>query len=320
MTKLLDWTKVFLSITSLLFAMLIVSGNPANAGWREEQGVFKIGIISGAKPVVALRQVEPFRAALQQALNMPVKVFVAADYDALIDAQINNRIQYGIFSSSSFATAWARCKCLTPLAAAKLPGGETGYYSVLIVRGGETANLADLKGKSIVVPSMNSFTGYLLPKWELDGKELQFGDKSTDNDRTNLVIAGTTKQAREQFLAAKVDGIFGWGTMNGLAENGYSAGTLRKLTAMNGGTVSDFQIIWQSKRIVAGPHATSNNVPEDIRQIIVDFLKGLYNSNPRAYDSIEKYQGGGFEEVSLSDYQPIIDLLTSAPVSRKKTE
>ncbi len=298
---------VCLAAVMLLAAMLHVK--PLEAGWREDQKVFKIGIVGNGKPVATYRRAGPFRESLPQVLDMPAEVYIARDYDALIDAQIDNKVQYGIYSTGSFAAAWARCKCLTPVAAAKLASGVAQYFSVLVADGNKYSSINQMKGKRVAITSKQSLTGYIIPKRELDGKVLAFGDNPVASDATTIVETGSTAASKKALLSGEVDGIFGWSTMNGSEATGYSAGTLTDLYAGSDNFGNMYKAIWQSRPIANGPHAVSNSVPEDIREIILVFLRDLFNKNPLAYDSIERYRGGGFTKVTLSDYQPMIDLI-----------
>ncbi len=303
-------------IGGILFtvSMMFFSTTSSQAGWREDVQVFKIGIVSDRERSVAIRQIEPFRAALSQAIDMPVSVFVYRKFRGLINAQSNKKIQYGVYTASSFATAWAKCKCIKPVAAAKLTGGALKYHSILIVRKDRISKLSELKGKRIAISGKNSLSGYIVPKKELDGKDLRFVDLPGKPDDTVIVGAGTTSSSRKLFQGGLVDGLFGWATLDmvaadSVAGEGASAGTFFNLTNINQMDASELKIIWKSKPIFTGPHAIAVSVPKVFENKIGNFLLNLYDSQPRAYDSVENYRGGGFAEVELSDYQPLIDII-----------
>lgn len=307
--SLLSWLSVLLSPIS-----------EAYSGWREDVGVFKIGIVSEKNKSNAAIFVEPFRAALQQEINMPVKVFVADSFRSLIDAHTNNKIQYAVHSASSFATTWSKCGCIVPLAAAKLSGGTIEYFSILIVKKDKISNIAELKGKRIAVSGKNSLSSYIIPKHELHEKELRFVDSPSEVDDTVIVSAGSAASSRKMFQADHVDGLFGWSTMNGLANSGYSAGSLVDLISHQDVSMKDLRVIWKSKPIYAGPHTITNKVPDDIKNNISKFLLQLYEKNPQAYDSIENYEGGGFAKVELANYQPLIDFVAAKDIDPVSAE
>ena len=256
---------------------------------------------------MAAKSVEPFRQALQEALNLPVKVHVVDSYRSLINAQSDRKVHYAVHSASSFAAAWVKCRCIEPLAAAKLSEGSLAYYSILIVKKARISSIAELKGKRIAVSGKNSLSGYIIPKHELSDKELHFVDSPIEADDTEIVSAGSVSNGKKLFQADLVDGLFGWSTMNGLVNAGYSAGTLVDLIDHYEMSMTDLRVIWKSKPIFAGPHGIDSKIPEEIKASIREFLLQLFKKNPRAYDSIENYQGGGFAKVELANYQPLID-------------
>lgn len=293
----------------------------AHSGWREDVGVFKIGIVSGKTKLRAAKFVEPFRAALQEKIRMPVKVFVAEDYRSLINAQTINKIHYAVHSASSFAATWVKCSCIEPLAAAKLSGGSLKYHSILIVKKDKISSIAELKGKRIAVSGKNSLSGYIIPKHELHDKELHFVDSPSEVSDTVIVSAGSAENSKRLFKADLVDGLFGWSTLDGLVNSGYSAGSLVDLINYHGVSMNDLRVIWKSKPIYAGPHTIAIKVPDDIKKSIGEFLLQLYEENPQAYDSIENYEGGGFAKVELANYQSLIDFIAAkgdVPISADK--
>ncbi len=291
----------------IALSILKLPVSEAHSEWRDDVSVFKIGIVSGKNKMSAAKIVEPFRAALQDEISMPVKIIVAEDYRSLINAQMSNKVHYAVHSASSFAATWVKCSCIEPLAAAKLSEGSLKYHSILIVKKDRISNLAELKGKRIAVSGKNSLSGYIIPKHELHGKKLRFVDSPNEVDDTVIVSAGSAAKSIKLFQADLVDGLFGWSTMEGLVNTGYSAGSLVDLISHHEVSMSDLRVIWKSEPIYAGPHTVTSNVPDDIKERISGFLLQLYEKNPQAYDSIENYDGGGFAKVELANYQSLID-------------
>ena len=139
----------------------LAEGNDEN--WRQKIGTFRVGIIGANRPILATRQVQPFRQALEKALGVPVEVFSAKDYSTLIEAQLSSRIEYAVYSASAFGAAWSLCKCVRPLVAPVSLDGATGFRSVLIAAKKSSKSLKGLEGKTILIAGKTSFSGYLLP-------------------------------------------------------------------------------------------------------------------------------------------------------------
>jgi phosphonate transport system substrate-binding protein len=305
------------SLVSLLAVLMFWHG-AAYADWRDDIKTLRLGIVGGTRPAIAMRQAEPFRHALQQALGIKVRLVAVNDLAALIAAQEKLHVDYAVHTASSFATTWIKCRCVQPLAAAMLEGQVETFYSVLVVNADEISTVSQLQGKRLAVPGKNSVTGYIIPAGKLPEMGVTFGDAADNN--TELVMAGSAEKAAMMFLGNKVDGLLGWSTMSGLPFDGYSAGTLNRLVKASGKRAADFSILWQSPPITNGPHAVSNKLPEEAKAIIVQFLLELYDKNPAAYDAVENYRSGGFASVKLDDYQLLIDLFDAKKGKEKPPE
>ena len=79
---------------SALLASLIGQTAESFAGWREDMKSFRIGMIAepgGGQTVTGLATL---KQSYERALGIPVDIFVARDYAALIDAQATGRVDY----------------------------------------------------------------------------------------------------------------------------------------------------------------------------------------------------------------------------------
>ena len=97
---------------------------------------FRIGLIAepgGGQTVTGLAVL---KQAYAQALGIPVEIFVARDYAALIDAQATARVDYAVYSTTAYATAALLCACVEPVAAPVGEDGATGIKAILVTRDG----------------------------------------------------------------------------------------------------------------------------------------------------------------------------------------
>ncbi|MEM9575043.1 MAG: PhnD/SsuA/transferrin family substrate-binding protein, partial [Pseudomonadota bacterium] len=162
---------------SIIAATLFVSAQslfalqPAYADWRQDMGVFRIGIATKDGEPFKEGALEGFRVQASQALAMPVEIFQARDASSLIDAAASSRIEYAILSSLSFVTLDLTCDCALPIAAPTSADGATATRSVLIVDAEEVVSLQDLAGKRLAMGPESSLTGSILPtaQFSLDG-------------------------------------------------------------------------------------------------------------------------------------------------------
>ncbi len=305
-------TKLFQQAAGVLIFLIasVLISSVARADWRDNFKVLTLGFVGGERPKLAIRHIEPFRHAMQQALGISVRVIPTLDYAGLVRAQENGRIDYGVYSAASFAAATVRCKCIEPLAAAMLEGGVKAFYSILLVKKDAAKSIEQLHGKRVSAPGKGSLTGYILPVKLLAAKGVIFSEDPSDSTQNRVIIAGSAEKALDMLIAGEVDGMFGWSTLHGFENMGYSAGTLKRLKLRKGVQLNDYSIIWKSGQIANGPHAISSKVPSEAKEILISFLTGLYDKNPAAYDAVENYRSGGFARVKLSDYQLLIDLVT----------
>ncbi len=120
----------------LALVTALIAGAPAiaDAGWRQDMGTFRIGLLADPGTDRNVAGLADIRRAYELALGMPVSVFVAKDYAALIDAHATSRIDYAIYSATAYATAQRLCSCVEPIAARQGPGRDLGVRAVLVMR------------------------------------------------------------------------------------------------------------------------------------------------------------------------------------------
>src|SRR5690606_15626025 len=127
-----------------LAALAVLACHPAEAGWREDLGTFRIGVVAAPGAGNAIPGLTLLTDAYSRALGMTVQVMVARDYAALIEAQAERRVDYAIYSASAYALATLRCGCVEPLAAPTDADGAAGIRSILITRDARVAKPADM--------------------------------------------------------------------------------------------------------------------------------------------------------------------------------
>ena len=100
-----------------LLAGLVAPVGASHAGWRDEMKSFRIGLIAEPGAGQSVTGLATLKQAYAQALGIPVEIFVARDYAALIDAQATARIDYAVYSTTAYATTVLLCGCVEPVAA-----------------------------------------------------------------------------------------------------------------------------------------------------------------------------------------------------------
>jgi len=299
-------------------ALLAVSWpDSASADWRGDIGTFRIGIVAepgGGNTVPGLALLTD---AYTKALGMKVEFVVARDYQALIEAQVDGRIQYAIYSAIAYATASERCGCVEPLVAPVDADGATGIRSVLVTRDGKVPDLAAMAGHRIAMAPADSVGGSLLPLAGLTAAGVGISE-----DSPYLVHAASTAAAETMLADGEADALFGWvaSTADGKTavpdtqpafpadqpagaddQSADPNGTLARLEAA-GLSKTSIQVVWTSGLLRYGPHAVRSDLDPEAKRRLTEFLTNLKSITPDVYDLLEATHPGGFALASQTDY------------------
>jgi phosphonate transport system substrate-binding protein len=291
-----------LAIKSAAFGLAVLVASvalPAAAAWREDLGTFRIGIVGPSRGVPAVEGLPEIRQAYASALGMPVEIFVARDYAALVDAQGSGRVHYAVHTAMSYAATSRLCACVEPLASPLSADGSTGIVSVLIARRDGPGSLEGLGETRIAIGPPDSVTGYLLPLAQFEA-----GGKRLESKEPFLVQAESDGQALQMFEEGEADALFGWAYAS--AEGQTSGGTRAISEAAAQG-----KVLWTSAELRFGPHAVLSNLPAEARDLLRAFLVGLSEKAPELYDLVEAVHAGGFAPAAAEDYrnaEALVDL------------
>jgi phosphonate transport system substrate-binding protein len=265
-----------------------------------------VGVVAppGTRPET--ERYEPFRAALANELGTNVEIQIFQTGQELVDAAQQRRIDYGVYTASTYAAAWRQCGCIEPLVAAKSVDGTAGVRSILVVRNdGGLKSVADLKGKTLAASPEPSIAGRLVPFSELT---------ATGSDPQTLFARIDTVAGPEAALTAlldrTVDAALVWSTLEGDPADGYDRGTLHDLVARHVLDMHAIRVIWKSGLIANGPHAVRSDLAPAVKLRLREILIDLSDAHPDAYDAIEPTFGGGFVPISHATYLPLLRLVT----------
>ena len=281
---------------------------PGQADWRDDIGIFRVGYVSQHAPGVARQQLLPFKRALEAALEMRVEVLVMPSYQALIDAHISSRVQYAIYSSAAYATAWINCECVRPIVVPKDADGSTGFHSILIADSGKFIDTIDgMSGKRVFFSARGSVAGHWIPF-----SELTLAGRPPPTHFAQMAVTENAVEGIKRMLSGEADATFGWSSMIGDPVEGFSRGSLRQAYAAGAALPTDIQVIWQSRSLSHGPHAVRTNLPQEATDVLILTLTNLKEDNPLAYEAASGRYQGGFAEADPASYQPFIDMLATA--------
>lgn len=285
--------------TPIALLAVLLSASAAYADWRSEIGIFRVGIVTGNQTIDFLARAEPFRLALSEALDMEVEFFTARNTEAAIDAIRSDRIEYAVLSASAYGIAWRLCECVEPIAMPRSADSTDGYHAIMITREGGPETIEALAGKQIAQLSASGLSQSLLWKAHLLEQNLAI-------ENFPLISEASGEETLTQFVNGKFDALLGWSSMSGNPSDGYSRGTLRHISSLIGGQPTGFRVLWKSEQMPHRTHAVRRKLPGETKNILRNFLLGLFDRNPVAYDSIEPIYGGGFVTARHGRYQPLI--------------
>jgi len=289
-----------LAVAIFVLVCLTFGNTSARADWRTDLGAFRVGVIAGNDVAGTIARVEPFRLALSEALGMQVDIFPTKDYEALIEAQAGSRIEYAILSASAYAATWLVCECVEPLAIPQAFDQTTSYRAILIAGPSGPASIAQLPGSNVYIPDPETVGASAFALHELRGQGVDIIGQA------NTAIVKSAENSAGKLLADDSAAILGWSSMTGDPSTGYSRGTLRTLARRKGGKITGYRIIWKSADIPHAPHVIRKTLPAEVKNILRETLRSMFDNDPVAYDAIEPVLGGGFLTARHSQYESII--------------
>ena len=298
----------FAALLTLALAALATAG-PARAGWREELGTFRIGIsATDARPLSAA-ETESLRSGFETALNMPVEIVTLRDYPALIDAQVSSRIEYAIYTSASYASAWLLCECVEPLAAPVQTNGATGVRSILVMNASAIFTRLDLNGIKIGIAGKDSSTGFAIPL-----AEYTIGERVLTPDERFFSFYPGMNETVSAFADGKVDGFFGWtyGDAAGALKDSGIMGTGPENSMSVNGKIIDTKMPWTSALLRYGPHAVRRDLDAEAKTLLRGYLQNLDAEHVDLLSILPPHDIEKFAPVTQEEYRASIAAVKAA--------
>ena len=281
---------------------------PAWAGWREDLGTFRIGMVAEPGAGQSVAGLPALKDAYSAVLGMPVEVLVARSLPALVEAHADRRVDYAIYTATAYATAWRLCGCVEPVAPPGGGAGSTGRRAVLHGRTSPAASLAGVAGRRIAVSDAGQ--GPFPPAAGLMDAVAAAGGAVPV-----AVEAASAEEAERLFAAGDVEFILGWEPVaaDGAATPG--SGTKARLAA-RGLDAAGVSAVWTSPPVRFGPHAVRTDLDAEPKRLLSSFLSGLKDRQPEVYDLVEFHRQGGFVAADHEAYRYVVETvgaLAAAP-------
>lgn len=153
---------VFLyAFSAFLAAALMTSSHARAAGSKESPEKIVLGFNPGGDPARVKALAADLAADLQKQLAIPVNVLISKDYDGLVDAMKERKVDFAFLTSKTFVAAEEKAGAKVLL---KKVWTDPFYFATLVTKeSSKIKKLKDLKGKRITFVDRSSSSGYMYP-------------------------------------------------------------------------------------------------------------------------------------------------------------
>lgn len=239
-------------ITLALFSAAAVSA-------AETLTEITIGIIPTESSSGAMKGFEPFRADMEKALGIPVKLFIAPDYAGVIEAMRFNKVHIAWFGNKSAIEAVNRASGEVFVQTVDVTGNP-GYWSLIVVhKDSPYQNIDEIirDGKNLTFGNgdPNSTSGYLIPTYYV------WGQRGIDPTKHFKLVRSANHETNLMAVANKqVD----FATNN--TEN------WDKFAKAHPDQIKNVRAIWKSPLIPSDPMVWRKDLPKEMKSKIKGFF------------------------------------------------
>ena len=287
------------TLLSVLAASTVMFG----AAQAQEIKEFNIGILGGENAQDRLTNQECFRAKIEEALGVPVKLFAPADYDGVIQGLLGGSIDYAWLGASAYAKVYLTDPAAVELKLTKQNLDEsTGYYSIGFARADSgITSMDDAKGKIFAFADPNSASGYLIP-----GAELREAYGRLEDYFAEVKMSGGHEQTIVGVANGDFDAGVSWADGLGNWEDGYNSGAFRRAADSGLVDMSDLVEIWRSKLIPEGPLVIRAALPQQVKDTVTQVTADLWETDPACAYNVAAGDAKDFVPVEQSAYEGVI--------------
>ena len=274
--------KNFLALVLSVAATTLTMVMAPVAHAQQEQ--ITVGLIPSEDSRAMISQSQAMMDKLSQALGMPVKPFVAADYNGVIEALRSGRLDVAYLGPFSYVLGTTVADIEAFAVAETKKSGRTSYQSFIIARKDSGINsVEDLKGRTFAFVDPSSTSGHLFPK-----ASLMKAGFNPDKDFGRVIYSGSHDSSAIAVQNGKVEAA-------AIADR-ILAAAIRK------GLVNEDEIVvvWKSDPIPESPTVWRKDLSPELKQKIQaaflevkdipwsdqGTLNGFHPTNDQAYDVI----------------------------------
>lgn len=287
----------------LLTATALTAILASSAFAQEAITEFNIGILGGENAQDRMTSNECFRAKMEEALGVPVKLFTPADYDGVIQGLLGGTLDYAWLGASAYAKVYLTDPEAVEVKLTKQNvDGSTGYYSIGFTR--KDTGITDMdtaKGKVFAFADPNSTSGYLVPGAELTAKYGTLEDYFAE-----VKMSGGHEQTIVGVANGDFDAGVSWADGLGNWEDGYNSGAFRKAADAGLVDMSNLVEIWRSNLIPEGPMVVRKALPQDVKDKVTALTADLWETDKECAYAVAAGDAKDFVPVEHSAYDGIL--------------
>ncbi|MEL6233010.1 MAG: phosphonate ABC transporter substrate-binding protein [Pseudomonadota bacterium] len=267
------------------------------------QPEFRIGFLGDEAAQDIIARNECLKDYVEAAYGIPAKLFTFKDYAGTMESFSGGNLDYTWFGASGYAGLYLQNPDAgEPVMTRMQPTGDTGYYSVMVVRadsGIET--LEDMQDKNLGFADPNSTSGFLIPSIELLDQlgplEDYFASTEFQGGHENGVLA---------VLNGDVDAAVTWVSGVGAWDEGYTSGNLRKMVDKGILNMDDIKQIWSSNLIPNGPIVMRKALPQEAKDTMLGMKQWILENDPECAENIANGIVKAWVPVDHSFYEVIV--------------
>ncbi|MDO9404822.1 MAG: phosphonate ABC transporter substrate-binding protein [Polaromonas sp.] len=223
------------------------------------QDALRIGLIPAEDSQAMIESSRKVLDQLQAQIGMPVKPFVATDYNGVIEALRSKKLDVAYLGPFSYVMASQIANVEAFAVAVTKKTGQSAYKSVIISRKGSgITSPADLKGRTFAFVDPTSASGHLFPKAGLLAAgydpEAHFGRTIFSGSHDASILAVTNNKVDAAAVADRI------------LASAIAKGQVRQ---------DDLQVVWSSTPIPESPMVWRKDLDPALKEKIAKALANV---------------------------------------------
>jgi phosphonate transport system substrate-binding protein len=276
-------------VFSCLVSVAVLVGCQSMLGVAGSDKVLRLGVIPHENREEMEDKYEELVNYLETELNVRVKIYVASDYDGVVEAMRERKVDFAMFGPLSYLKAEKEVGAV-PIVAEHFEDQGNEYRSLIITRKDSgLTSLQALKGKSFAFVDPGSTSGYLMQTAHLKRMHIDparfFGQ---------VTYAGGHNAVGRMVYGKQVDA----GAMDDI--------TYRKLVNEGKINPNEMRILWRSSLIPGAPIAVHPQLDAELKEKLAEALTLADDKEPEALEALGV---SSYVRTDRDYYKPVRDAM-----------